>query len=143
MRNIRAAKLVDLVVSFADSTQSHHGGVYQAGSWNYHGFRKPRRTGLYVGDRYLPCRTAFDVYGSELPDKIRQIVPDGTRIEEVIDDGKYLYWRALSKNGRARAKRLGLASNAYPKPAVAPEQTGIEIVDFPVDIPTPAPAIWS
>lgn len=116
MRRIRASKLFDLVVSFADSTQGHHGGIYQAGSWNFHEFRPPRRTGLMIGDRYVPCRTANSIYGSNSPRRLRERFPVGTRIEEVMDDGKYLYWRSLSKTGSSKADRLELRVNPYPKP---------------------------
>jgi hypothetical protein len=30
---------IDLVISFADWTQKHHGGIYQAASWKYAGAR--------------------------------------------------------------------------------------------------------
>ena len=35
IRFIKRDKKFDLLISFADSTHNHHGGIYQAASWNY------------------------------------------------------------------------------------------------------------
>ncbi len=48
-------------------------------------------------------------------DATRKISMSST-IEPHFDDGKYLYWRALSVAGKQSAKRLGLKSLPYPKP---------------------------
>ena len=37
-------------------------------------------------------------------------------IQPHYDAGKYLYWRALTKEGERMAKRLKLERNEYPKP---------------------------
>ena len=37
-----------LLVSFADWTQRHHGGIYQAAGWNYSGCRDRRMDGLII-----------------------------------------------------------------------------------------------
>ena len=50
VRYIKQTGLCDLLVSFADNTQHHHGGVYQAASWNYHGARAIARR-IYVRRR--------------------------------------------------------------------------------------------
>ena len=31
-----------------DATQEHHGGIYQACSWNYHTYREPGEDGLIM-----------------------------------------------------------------------------------------------
>lgn len=56
-----------------------------------------------------------------------KIKPDST-IEAHFDDGKYLYWRALTVAGKTSAKRLGLKSLPYPKP-----NSGIEDEPWMID----------
>lgn len=112
---IRSRKLMDLLVSYADATQKHHGGVYQAASWNYNGQRKAARDGLFIDGVWFPCRNANHKFGTNSPEKLRAILPDA-KIEEHIDLGKHLYWRALSKSGERKAAHLGLKRQAYPKP---------------------------
>jgi hypothetical protein len=107
----------DLLVSFADWTQRHHGGVYQAAGWNYDGLREPTMDGLVIGGEFRPGRSCNSVYGTRSPDKLRAALPT-TEIEPHYDDGKHLYWKALNKAGEAKARRLGLRRSAYPKPKV-------------------------
>jgi len=40
----------------------------------------------------------------------------GRVIEPHYDEGKHLYWRALSKSGQRKAQELKLATMPYPKP---------------------------
>lgn len=105
----------DLVVSYADWTQSHHGGIYQACSWNFHGLRKPACDGLYVNGVYTPGRTSNALYGTRSSSILKTLNPSWT-IEEHFDEGKYLYWKPLNKAGKRKAERLGLQTNPYPKP---------------------------
>lgn len=103
----------DLLVSFADVGQDHHGGVYQASSWAYHGCRPPRMEGVEVDGVFIPGRTSNARYGTRSPQKLRE---QGVNAVGVFDQGKHLYWRALTKRGRSKAKRLGLEKNPYPRP---------------------------
>ena len=95
--------------------QGHHGGVYQAASWNYHGKRESRMDGVIVGGRFIPGRTANAMFGTRSPSRLadRGIVAEGH-----FDEGKHLYWKAVTKEGSRRATRLNLEMNAYPKPDV-------------------------
>jgi len=47
----------DLVISYADSTFNHHGGIYQAASWNFHQLRKPQHDGWIIDGEFTPRRT--------------------------------------------------------------------------------------
>lgn len=107
---------VDLVVSYADATEKHHGGVYQAAGWSFNGFRKPIRDGNIINGTFVPCRTLNSLYGTNTVENLRYMFPRWS-IEPHFDAGKYLYWRALNKSGRAKAERLNLSSAPYPKPA--------------------------
>ena len=103
----------DLLVSFADWTHRHHGGIYQAASWNYAGERERRMDGVIMDGRFVPGRSANSAYGTRSPARLAE---RGIVAEAHYDEGKHLYWRALNKAGRAKAKRLGLACLPYPKP---------------------------
>jgi hypothetical protein len=88
VKQINREKKFNLLVSFADSTQGHHGGIYQACSWNFHTLRKARLDGFII-----KCTPHYDT-------------------------GKYLYWRSLDKYGEQKAERLGLQKQPYRKPNV-------------------------
>lgn len=115
-----------LVVSFADQQQGHHGGIYQASGWLYDGRRDRRMDGIIINGVFKPGRSCNSQWGTQSPEKLRQILPNHT-IEPHYDDGKHLYWKALSIAGRTRARRLGLKASPYPKPNAA----------RPVDDPLP------
>lgn len=104
----------DLLVSFADSGEGHHGGVYQAAGWNYHLQRERAMDGLIVNGRFVPGRTCNATWGTRSPDRLRAKYPDW-QIEPHYDIGKHLYWRALGRKGEAKAARLELKRNPYPK----------------------------
>lgn len=117
-----------LVVSFADWTQGHHGGVYQAAGWNYAGRRDRAMDGVIINGTFRPGRSCNSTWGTRSPEKLRELMPEAT-IEPHYDEGKHLYWKPLSVAGKTRAKRLGLKALPYPKPDNAA---------CPVDAPAPA-----
>ncbi len=104
-----------LAVSFADWTQGHHGGIYQAAGWNYDGQRERRMDGLIVDGEFVPGRSCNSTWGTRSPVRLRELMPSRS-IEPHYDEGKHLYWNPLNVAGKTRAKRLGLKSNPYPKP---------------------------
>jgi hypothetical protein len=98
-----------LVVSFADTAQGHHGGIYQAGNWIY--------CGVTEGDK------EFHVKGEVLHPKaiyMRQWVQSEAWLREHIDPmarlvktpGKHRYLMPLDEDTRARVLPL---SRPYPK----------------------------
>jgi hypothetical protein len=115
---------LDLLVSYADQSEGHHGGIYQAASWNYHEKRDNRIEGVYIDGEFFTGRKCNHKYGTQSPEKIANLEP-GAAVEPAYDDGKHLYWKATTRSGEEKAERLGLESNAYPKPdrvhAQAPE----------------------
>lgn len=104
-----------LLVSFADWTQHHHGGIYQACGWNYAGQRERAMDGVVFDGVFKPGRSCNSTWGTRSPERLRAMFP-AADIQPHYDDGKHLYWRALSVAGKTRAKRLGLQSMPYPKP---------------------------
>ena len=105
---------IDLLVSFADAGQGHHGGIYQACGWNYDGQRDRACDGVLIAGRFVPGRTCNSLYGTRSPDKLRDLLEQD--VQPHYDIGKHLYWRALSRSGEAKAARLGLKRMAYQKP---------------------------
>jgi hypothetical protein len=113
VRWVKRKRLADLVVSFADATHSHHGGVYQAASWQYDGQRAASMDGVIYGGQLVPGRSANSIWGTRSPAKLAE---RGIIVAPHYDEGKYLYWRAVNRAGSQQAKRLGLRAMAYPKP---------------------------
>ena len=112
-----------LIVSFADRTQGHFGGVYQACSWNYAGCRERRMDGVIVDGQFVPGRSANSRWGTRSPSRLADL---GITAQPHYDEGKHLYWKPLGVSGKTRAKRLGLKSLPYPAngPQDAPTPVG-------------------
>lgn len=107
-----------LAVSFADATQGHHGGIYQAAGWQYDSQRERVMDGLMIDGVFKPGRLCNSLWGTRSPRLLQQRFPE----KEIIphyDDGKHLYWKALTVGGKTKAKRMGLKANPYPKPNAA------------------------
>jgi len=111
----------DLVVSYADQTQNHHGGIYQACSWNYHGIRSRRSDGILKDGIFIPARSCNQVWGTRSIEKLRRLFPSNG-FEEHFDMGKHLYWKALTRKGEKQAARMGLKKSQYPKPGKIQDQ---------------------
>ncbi|MEB3212684.1 MAG: hypothetical protein VKL39_15095 [Leptolyngbyaceae bacterium] len=99
------------MVSFADKTQGHHGGVYQAASWSYGGCRERRMDGVLVQGVFIPGRSANSRWGTQSPSRLSEL---GVHAEAHFDEGKHIYFKALNVAGKTRAKRLGLTHQSYP-----------------------------
>ena len=106
----------DLIVSFADSTFDHHGGIYQAASWNFFCMRKPQNDGWIIDGEFVPRRTCYARYGTSGNKIIDILAKQNKTCIKHFDSGKYLYWKALNKSGEEKAKLLKLDSNTYLKP---------------------------
>ena len=125
----------DIAISYADATQKHHGGIYQACSWNFHAYRKPGEDGLIIDGEFVPRRSVSTRFGTYAKGKLGAMfdeVKDDPGIlafageketvktiewTEHIDQGKYLYWIPLNKKGKHIAiKELDFENNTYPKP---------------------------
>lgn len=94
-----------VVVSFADTTEGHHGGIYQAGNWIYTGKSNPSSHFLYGGKKLHKRAYTGRAFGGgrkELPKgAIRVRVP-----------GKHRYVMPLDKKTRRRLKVL---AQPYPE----------------------------
>lgn len=120
-----------LLVSFADWTQRHHGGIYQASGWNYAGCRERRCDGVLIDGVFKPGRSCNSAWGTSSPSALQSMFPE-KKVVAHFDEGKHLYWKALTIAGKTRAKRLSLKSLSYPKPIIdaarlldAPDPSGV------------------
>lgn len=106
-----------LIVSFADKTQGHHGGIYQATNWIYAGqtsqsifYRDPN------GKLWHPRRA------SRTPNSQKHLVTDEWKEEK--QEGKHRYLMPLDETMRAKIMPLAKPYPKRPKQAEAgpPEQ---------------------
>jgi hypothetical protein len=111
-----------LIVSFADPSHGHHGGVYQAGNWVYTGCQPPTieyvapdgkqwhgrmvsKDGLIkVQGRYRPCWRVDQCQAVEKPGKHRYLMP--------LDDAMRAQIAHLAKPYPKRAKDQAPAVHA-------------------------------
>ena len=114
--HLKRKKICNLVVSFADWTQGHHGGIYQAASWNYAGKRDRTNDGCMIDGVFVPGRSCNSRWGTRSPTKLAEIMP-GHTVEPHFDEGKHLYWKATDRDGMKKAVALGLDVLPYPRPS--------------------------
>jgi hypothetical protein len=101
---------IKLVVSFADQSQGHHGGIYQAGNWVYAGQGQPAK--FYMINGKLTHPRSIGAKG------LTQNIEGARRIDKsahVVDvPGKHRYLMPLDKKTRKQIVHL---SKPYPKRA--------------------------
>lgn len=96
------------VISFADPSQGHHGGIYQAGNWIYTG-TSGTVTEYFVGGRWRHKKGVWNKLveqgrqGKDLP-----IIEGGKPVEWRVAPGKYRYIYPLDKAMRRRVNVLRL-----------------------------------
>jgi hypothetical protein len=96
---------IRLVVSYADQSQGHHGGVYQAGNWAYVGSMKGVPSLLYRGKVWhaKALRTSFPALKHSDP-----------AVKKVAAGDKHKYLMPLDADMRAQIAPL---AKPYPKRA--------------------------
>jgi hypothetical protein len=99
-----------LIVSFADQSQGHHGGIYQAGNWVYTGQGDSAKFYMIHGKLTHP-RT---LGSSGLTQNINGARTRDPNASSVIVPGKHRYLMALDDDMRQRIMPL---SKPYPKRA--------------------------
>jgi hypothetical protein len=101
---------IELVVSFADQSQGHHGGIYQAGNWIYTGSGSPAK--FYMINNKLTHPRSIGAKGlTQNIHGARKIDPNAY----VVDvPGKHRYLMPMTKSIKEKIKKL---SEPYPKRA--------------------------
>lgn len=115
---------LQLIVSYADSAQSHHGGIYQATNWVYvggSGSTSVKLHGVITHGRSVSSR-----YGTHSIDWLRKNVDP--KAENHTNQPKHKYLYPLTPEMKAK---IELLRQPYPKPASAnrttpPDQGGAE-----------------
>lgn len=107
-----------LVVSFADSTQGHHGGIYQAGNWIYSGESKNKEEYVVNGKRFhgrslRALRAGHPAGGVQTKNTIEwaQKFLD-PKAYTILSGIKYRYLYPLDRRTRAQVLKL---AQPYPK----------------------------
>lgn len=115
-----------LIVSFADSAQNHHGGIYQAGNWLYLGQSLHHRIILHgkpIHPRSLGAK--YGVGGQSIPWLQKHVDPKAHSIKV---PGKHRYVFPLDKQMR---RKLEKQAQPYPRAdeglKVSRDPTGIEV----------------
>jgi hypothetical protein len=111
-----------LVVSFADKTQGHHGGIYQAGNWVYTG-RSASTIEYFLENRWQHARNSYDKKTDKTPSRRKE--------------GKHRYLMPLDKEMSAKIAPL---AKPYPK-RVKQAMTGDQPEQRRRDTDPPAPNI--
>lgn len=100
-----------MIVSFADSEQGHHGGIYQAGGWFYTGTTKPGRVGFIVNGKKTHTRSIGSLKGGvQSLDWVKSHLDPKATIWE--GSPKHRYLMPLDKEMRKKIEPL---SKPYPK----------------------------
>lgn len=121
---------IRLVVSYADSAQGHHGGVYQAGNWFYVGCSKGVASLLFNGKIWhaKALRTSFP-----------NLKHSNGLVKKIQSGDKHKYLMPLDDEMRAKIKPL---SKPYPKRAGS-AASGTSINQIEREGATPIPALSS
>ena len=98
-----------LVISFADTVQGHHGGIYQAGNWIYTGLTEGDRE-FHVKGEIIHPRTIHLRGWRQVESWLRENVDPDARL--VKTPGKHRYLMPLDAAMRVQIQPL---SKPYPK----------------------------
>ena len=110
-----------LIVSFADTTQGHHGGIYQAGNWIYNG--SSSEDTFYFIHGKLTHRRSMGSIGLVQNLKGAQTIDKNAKLIKV--PGKHRYLMPLDDEMRAKIAPLAKPYPKRPKQAMTgdhPEQ---------------------
>ena len=102
-------RLLDLVVSYADANQNHHGGIYQATNWIYEG-KFAREKGIKIKGDIVHRRSVNAKYGTSSIGWIRENIDPKAEVIKGKPKFKYLY--PLNDKMKKKVKELG---KPYPK----------------------------
>jgi hypothetical protein len=105
------------VISYADSAEGHHGGIYAGMGWTYLGGWKTSRPVFVVNGQKVHSRTVSSALGrsENFIDKLKQIDPNAKAIPASV---KHKYAIGLTKEMKA-----WLAQRAKPYPKRATSET--------------------
>lgn len=103
-----------LVVSYADTGQGHHGGIYQAGNWLYEGISKGVSKFFFNGKVW---------HSKALSASFPSLKHSDPRVRKIPATDKYKYLMALDPE---IAQRIDHLRKPYPKRAVSKENVATD-----------------
>jgi hypothetical protein len=115
---------IRLIVSYADTGQGHHGGIYQATNWIYEGYFGGESS-VVVNGRLMHRRQAYSLYGTTRPENS----------VNVPAAGKHKYLMPLDDAMRAKIAPL---AKPYPKSTRAKKQDSESPSELGGAVPTDA-----
>lgn len=107
----RDSPALDLIVSFADPNEGHHGGIYQAMNWLYLGTSEPSTVYQDRSGRIHHARVVSKT-GWKRQYGVYKRVPRADDLEPVTMPGKHRYVLPLTKRVR---RQLRARSKPYPR----------------------------
>lgn len=117
LRWLRANTTTPFVLSYADTTQGHHGGIYQACGFVYVGATSPGHIGFDCPDgTFVHGRICNSRFGTRSVEAVARIKPDWS---PVYGEPKHLYIFPLRQKWATIARRHGWEAKPYPKPSAA------------------------
>lgn len=117
LRWLRANTETPFVLSYADSTQGHHGGIYQACGFVYVGPTARAHIGFDCPDgSFVHGRTCNSRFGTMSVKAIARLKPDWT---PAYGEAKHLYIFPLRQKWATIARQRKWKSLPFPKPAYA------------------------
>ncbi|UXO93980.1 hypothetical protein Pan3_58 [Pseudanabaena phage Pan3] len=117
LRWLRGNVRCPFVLSYADTTQGHHGGIYQACGFVYVGPTSKRMVGFQAPDgSFVHGRICNSRFGTQSVAAIATIKPDWV---PVYGEPKHLYIFPLRQKWPSIARKHGWEAKPYPKPNAA------------------------
>ena len=117
LRWLRGNTPTPFVLSYADSTQGHHGGIYQACGFVYVGATSPGHIGFNCPDgTFVHGRNCNTRFGTRSVEAIAKFRPDWV---PVYGKPKHLYIFPLRQKWGTISRKYGWEAMAYPKPNYA------------------------
>lgn len=101
-----------LIISFADQSKNHHGGIYQACGWLYSGLSSPSVEYYKDNKRWHPRQLSETGYTIQFG--LKRKVPKPSECEKIKTLGKHRYLMPLDDKMK---KQIELLKKPYPKRA--------------------------
>lgn len=111
---------IRLIVSFADPSQDHHGGIYQGGNWVYYGISGTTGGFEYlVGNKWITCRSIGARFGTRVTSEVEKRLRFSDKRKA---PRKHRYAMGLDSETHKTILRL---SKPYPKRAVSKDNVAV------------------
>lgn len=118
LRWLRSETKYPFVLSYADTGEGHHGGIYQATGWRFVGTRESRHIGFKdANGAFIHGRSCNARHGTSSVPKIAEIEPTW---KPVYGQPKHLYVFPLRQRIKPILRRFDWQELPYPKNATCP-----------------------